>query len=301
MMKSKSTYFLILIIIIGTAFCKVSACKCLCECLVKRFLLKEKLMLFAVIFIFLEVVLEAFPVSSSGHAFLLTYILKSFLGVENNGNFDSTLLNHIGHITICCAVSVFFLVKFYPIIRHPKLVAPIFGQLMLFSFISSIITGSLYMLNPFHSLLLLPYGFGITAGLLYQTRTIGSSIRPPLFLQAVLFGLVQSCALLPGVSRLGITFACARFCGLSPIRSFYHSFIIGLPINVAGFLKGIHKAHKMGVLEKLLNPELLLAMLSSGIFLLCGLFVMERCVQNNLVWKFSYYVAMVAIMSWFLL
>lgn len=258
-------------------------------------------MLFVDTFIFLEVFLEAFPVSSSGHALLCSYLLAQLCGV--NDVVDSyALINHIGHGPIACAVMFFFMRRYAKALPHVRLWFPVALKLCAFGFVCDLITGIAYNLYPHGSLFFLPYGFAITAVCLYGTRYARYGYRYlvslPLYIRAILFGVVQSCALLPGISRLGITYACARWFGIRSERAFQLSFLLSLPVSIAGFAKGMYQAWSLDVLDKLLNQEMLLVMLGSGLLLVFNLNIMERIARNNGVWKFSWYLAVMSVLTW---
>lgn len=255
-------------------------------------------MLFVNTFIFLEVFLEAFPVSSSGHALLCMHLMERFFGGALPSQ-SYALVNHLAHGPIACAVIIFFMQQYAKAIRHVRLWVPIVVKLIAFGFVCDLVTGMLYVLFHSHTpITFLPYGFAISACSLYATRYIGRGllqpISIPLYIQACVLGLVQACALFPGISRFGATYACARFLGIRSFRAFQLSFVLSLPVSIAGFFKGLVAASQAGVLDKLLNQETLLVMLCSGLLLVLNLNIMERIARNNEVWKFAWYLVVIA-------
>jgi undecaprenyl-diphosphatase len=258
-------------------------------------------MLFLGTFVFLEVFLEAFPISSSGHALFLSYLLEQY-GAHESFSYAYSLVNHLGHGPIACAVIFFFLCRYIKAIKHVRLWLPIVIKLCAFGFVCDALTGLLYSFHPQFSIHLLPYGFAFTATVLRATGAKHySASHVPAFVRAILFGISQAGALFPGVSRLGMTYACARFFGIRSYRAFQLSFALGLPVNIAGFAKGIYDAHKVHLLTKLLNREMLIVMIVSAFLLCINLKIMEYIARRDAVWKFSWYLYAVAICAWLLM
>ena len=84
-------------------------------------------------------------------------------------------------------------------------------------------------------------GFGVLLGVAdwvgRRERTIGNlGLR-----DALLIGLAQVCALVPGVSRSGITITAGRFLGLSPDAAARFSFLMAVPIIAAAGTFGIYR------------------------------------------------------------
>jgi undecaprenyl-diphosphatase len=53
--------------------------------------------------------------------------------------------------------------------------------------------------------------------------------------KAVIIGIVQGLAVIPGISRSGITISCALMLGLAPSQAFSFSFILAIPTILAAF------------------------------------------------------------------
>jgi len=91
----------------------------------------------------------------------------------------------------------------------------------------------------------------IIASWLLQSN-IDRPIRSWSFPIALLLGGVQTIALVPGVSRLAVTYLAARLCGLSHRRSFQISFMIGTPLMAAVAGKELY-AHAPSIVSLLSN------------------------------------------------
>ena len=62
--------------------------------------------------------------------------------------------------------------------------------------------------------------------------------------QAVLIGITQGLALLPGISRMGSTCVVGIWFGLTPLAAFVFSCTIQLPLLIAGVTKGLYDVRR---------------------------------------------------------
>ena len=189
---------------------------------------------------------EFLPISSSGHLILI----PAFTGWQDQGIVTDVMV-HIGSLF---AVLVYFwrdvkdilqgmgdvyqgrvtqrsrLATFIALGTIPALV---FGAVLKFSGISSAIRG----------VEVVAYGaifFGI---LLYVADRIGERIKKMenmTFGPAMIIGLAQAIALIPGTSRSGITITAARFLGFERDAAARYSFLLGIPaITAAGLFTAL--------------------------------------------------------------
>jgi undecaprenyl-diphosphatase len=101
----------------------------------------------------------------------------------------------------------------------------------------------------------------VFGGLLWLADALGSRARPLLEMNwrsAMLIGLAQSLALIPGVSRSGITITAGRFLGFDADSAARFSFLLAIPIIAAA---GGYGALKVALGEAPINwQQFLLAM-----------------------------------------
>lgn len=82
----------------------------------------------------------------------------------------------------------------------------------------------------------------LTGLLLLSLRFLKRAGGKPVDLWRTLaIGLAQACAIIPGVSRLGSTFACARYCGVSPKDAMEFSFLLSAPLVLAATILSLAK------------------------------------------------------------
>lgn len=193
-------------------------------------------MLAAFILGLIQGVSEFLPVSSSGHL-----ALASLLFGVNDAGLTFNVLLHVG--TLLATVIVLRQRLAGAIIAGIKaLAAPALfrttpgGQDALFVILASIPTALLgFALRDvvekwIDSPLVLGCGFLATAALLIFSQFARSgAIEHPSYQVALLLGLAQGIAVLPGVSRSGATITCALFLGIARTRAFELSMLMSVP------------------------------------------------------------------------
>ena len=243
---------------------------------------------------------EFLPISSSGHLVLLYKIF----GIEN----DTILLSIILHIATLLAVIVYYRKDIWSLIRHPlcntnrKIIVT-----TLFTCIMALI------LKPIIDLAFdgssLSIFFVITGILLWisdwyaskpskKTLNLSNSISafdienlPLTYRQAIVIGISQGVACIPGISRSGTTIATSRILGLNAISAKY-SFLISIPIIIASLLLEILSGATLS------NISILGLILSFILCFLVGLLcikIMTKSLQKNTLKYFSIYLFILAL------
>lgn len=176
---------------------------------------------------FLQGVTEFLPVSSSGHLFLLEYILNkaqtnlSFILFLHGATFLSILLVFFKDIKYFLFgikdktnLNLLFkvIVSLLPLIFVGLFLKPLVEQ----SFQKNIVA-----LGFFSS--------GLLLFSLFFVKRRSLSLEEMSFKKAFLIGLAQSLAVLPGFSRSAWTIAAGLYFGLAPRTAVYYSFLISLP------------------------------------------------------------------------
>ncbi len=223
---------------------------------------------------------EFFPISSSGHLVLFSYMF----GLRGDLPFVAFL-----HLGTFIAVFFFTLKKIILAFKKP--------WLLLVLTISTIPAGAVYFLfkdsveksfNPKN----LPLMFSITATvLLIASVKDGSKKMVKMsILDATIIGLAQAFALFPGISRSGMTISTALLLGYEGEDAVYYSFLLSLPATLAG---GILNIKGVG------GQEATLGLVSSLLFGLFALFLVKKIVKVKKFHAFAYYLAFVSILSYF--
>jgi len=175
---------------------------------------------------------EFFPISSTGHLILLENLLG--LSQEKFGlAFDAAL-----HLGTAAAVIYYFRN------RWPKIIKEKLGFYLLIATVPAAIIGVAFetkIETLFRSSLLVAYALIVGALILYLAEKIGKKTKQidAVNLQnSIIIGFSQAMALVPGISRSGITISMAMFLGLTRSAAAEFTFLLSAPIVLgAGGLK----------------------------------------------------------------
>lgn len=248
-------------------------------------------MVLLLLHIFLQIIFEMLPLSSSGHVKLLFTLLcgqqAAFRQLEN---YDAIgLLLHVPAVVVIGCY--FFKVWFNYLCRFVKLDKQIL-KLFMFCVVADAITTGFYFLFGVvgTDFFLLWFGFLLTGFALLSLQNVTDCIDEKKYSlkNGAVLGTVQGLALLPGISRFGSTFVAARWLGFASADAFELSFLIGWPLMVAGSLKGIVQVYRAGQMGQLLQLPVLLSILIATVvswFVLCWVAqLIERNELHNCSW-----------------
>lgn len=188
----------------------------------------------------LQGVTEYLPVSSSAHVTALSYVMRWPV--------PGLALNAVLHLGSALSLGYYFRHTLANMaqacnpftqpsannLQHRKMA----GQLFLSTLPAGLI--GLLLEKPLsqhtrHPGYLIP-GLAIGAMVLWQAARSPSQQHELSWQSAWWIGCSQSLALIPGLSRSGMTLSCARFLGLDPTTAVRFSFLSGLPLMAASGL-----------------------------------------------------------------
>jgi len=188
---------------------------------------------------------EFFPVSSSGHV----AVAAAFFGIHEN-SLALTVLLHLG--TLVATILVLrqdlaaLLTEAASSIRHPsRLRSTVEGRTLVAIVVATAITAIVglalrEMAEEFtENLRLVGLGFLVSAAFLLASGVASGTRDEMAWWIAVVVGLAQGFAVLPGLSRSGLTIATAMLLGARGSNAFRFSFLISIPAIVgAAILEG---------------------------------------------------------------
>ena len=240
----------------------------------------------------LQIMIESFPVSSSGHVALAICLL-------NYGGWNTSLYNlmytesvdHLLHGPTLGIMMIFFRKEWWSIISQKRIARLIIPQVMIILLCADGITLIWYAIFSQTGKTFFPLwlGFLITACLLYSLRFVRSGgYCPHNVTKGCLLGLVQSIALLPGISRFGSTYVAARWLNVRPKRAFELSMLIQSPLIIASFLKSLHSLYIPSIIQQ--GSLLMVCVIGGATFVAYGcLYLTGLCIEKKYVWLFSIY------------
>lgn len=265
-------------------------------------------MLYFFILLFVQVVVESLPVSSSAHV-LLAQKYMCFMGLSvyvcgftptfmgnNVVKFDTFL--HLMHLPTLLIVLFFFrdrLIFLWKSLRRSWRIVSKIVWLTAIADIGTVLFFVVFKLVP----LPLPLGIGliITAFILYSLRFYVPSNRIWNWRSALLVGVVQGVSLLPGISRFAAVYASVCWLGLPQRKAFEITWLVQWPLIFAACMESIYLLWASDQLMPLLEPFTLLMV---GIATLCGLsmfYLAAYLAREGKLWWFSFYM-IVPIVGW---
>lgn len=182
----------------------------------------------------LQGIAEFLPISSSGHL----VIGQQLLGINEPG-MRLDLCLHVGTLI---SITVFYWRVIWRIIRNfewfyvVKIIVSAIPAIVVYVCFKDFVDGMFENTRMVGALLM------FTGAVLIGTRYLPRGTRDVSLLRALLMGLGQALALLPGVSRSGMTLASARGGRVDPEKSAEFSFLMSAPLILGGMLLEIVKA-----------------------------------------------------------
>jgi len=222
---------------------------------------------------------EFLPVSSSGHLNLVTRILKMHLG---KGQIFLFVWLHL-------ATLIALLCFFHKDIKFTLKKVNIFVNLI----VATLVTGVLFLLirnyieEAFTNKYLTSLSFLLTSLLLVGIKGNrgGRDIDKINLKDSLAVGSAQTIALLPGVSRSGITIVTLIKRGIRPLEAFRFSFLMAIPIILGAFMMEFtHLKDSNFPLH-----SIIIGFISALVSGLVALKILKRVIINNHLHYFGYY------------
>ncbi|MBM5786660.1 MAG: undecaprenyl-diphosphate phosphatase [Candidatus Fonsibacter sp.] len=224
---------------------------------------------------------EFLPISSHSHLI----IFERFLNFNNNNE----VINLAFHLGSLLSVLVFFSKELLALVQNRNIIIN-----LIIGTIPVVIIGFIFHYFGLIKILSNPLIIGSTtilfAFLLFfadkkdQNNTIELNLNMK---DSLIIGLYQTIALIPGVSRSGITITAARFLNYTRYDAAKFSFLLSIPTTGAACFLGVLDIIKIGSAELTLNA--FVAFLSSFIFALITLKLFMGFLQKFSFNVFVYY------------
>lgn len=227
---------------------------------------------------------EFLPVSSSGHLVLLEKVF--------NIQGDLVLLNIFLHLGTLLAVLVYYRREVWNLIKHPLskevlhlgvATVPTVLMVILFKDLVDKAIGGNYLV----------VGFMITAFLLVLVSLTYKKTGNINYKTAIVMGIAQGIAVVPGISRSGSTLAAGLLCGKDKEECANFSFLMSIPIILASLvyeLIGLGGGAIVGV------PwwQVIIGMVFAFLFGLIAIKVMLNAVKKIKLYYFSIYLVILS-------
>jgi undecaprenyl-diphosphatase len=241
----------------------------------------------AIFFSLVQGITEFLPISSTGHLFLIKRLLT----------LDTNLLPFFVflHLATLFSVTVFFSKVLPSIFKNKKIIVNL-ALATLTTFIFAFLLK--YTIEDyFDSKYLTFIGFITSALFLLIFRKGGQKTMKELQIKdSLLIGFIQSLAIMPGVSRSGITITTLMKRGFKRKEAFEFSFFLAIPTILGAFLSEAKNLFRSNLDTINIVVGFFLAFFS-GLF---ALKMLKKYLERKKLYKFGYYCLVMAIMTIFL-
>ena len=239
---------------------------------------------------------EFLPISSSGHLVLFKDIFNMFM----DSRMEVEIFLHFGTM-----LSIIF--------YYRNIISDFFGNLLyslnqqhnmllliILGCIPISITGIIYkdyIASSLWSIKILPYTYFFISIILFLSKYSNNN-KEIGYKHACIIGIAQTLALLPGISRSGITIGIMLILGIKRKEAVDFSFLMAIPLILGASIIGIDYS----IFDYSANNLFLIlfGMLISFLFGLLALNVLTRLVLINKMWFFSIYCLLLSLITFFL-
>lgn len=233
---------------------------------------------------------EFLPISSSGHILIFSQLFHI--------DCDIILLSVVAHLGSLLAVLICMLPTIKPLIKYPLCKTNIN---LLISTTPAVLIVLLFkgLVDKLYGMKFVLYGFLLT-GILLMIADICKPKNKQISRKiALLMGVVQGIAILPGISRSGSTMSAGMLAGVNKEKSCEYSFLMSIPIIIGSAVYEL-----VGLVGKSVEIQflpLLVAFLSSFLFAILSIKLMLKIVKTNKLFVFGIYTLVLSVVLFFVI
>lgn len=237
----------------------------------------------SILFSLIQGIAEFLPISSSGHLNLAQYFLhltpSLTLDIFLNTATLLSVLFFFRH-----KIAYFFQnLKFIVVASIPAALVGVFLKDQVDSIFSTI--------N------LLPFFFILGSIFVFSTKFFNQKESKLNYQKAIIIGLFQAIAILPGVSRAGATIFASLFLGLSTIEAFNFSFCLFIPASIGALVLSAKDLSTAGIF----NIQYLISFILTFIVGVISLTILQKVLISKKFWIFGIYTFFLALVLLFVL
>jgi len=228
---------------------------------------------------------EFLPISSSGHL----VIAQKLLGI----NVDQVAISITLHLGTLLAIVLFFWTDILNLLKNPKLLSLAAIVVTITGIIGVI--GKDFFENLFSSVKLVGIAWIFTGLILIATKKFKQLDRDKLNVKdVIILGLTQGLAIIPGISRSGITISTLFFRRIQRSLAFTFSFIVSIPIILGAALL---ESGKIGTVFQADVKNLAAGFIFSFLSGLLALLILRMVINKARFYYFGYYCIFIAIVT----
>jgi undecaprenyl-diphosphatase len=242
----------------------------------------------AIILGFIQGVTEWLPISSTGHL----RIAERFLGLAVPLLFDVTL--HVGTLIIILLffrkdikITLAALVKGDFKSENGKLIPLIIVGTIPTALIGVVFSNAIE--TYFSSFLPIAGAFIICGVVLYFSKTGQERKENITYMEALAIGAAQGIALVPGISRSGLTIAIALLLGIRREKAFTFSFLLSVPAVIGALGLTLYEQHETLTLAGVGLTEILIGIAVSLVVSYFALKLLWKALAGKKFYLFAFY------------
>ena len=225
---------------------------------------------------------EFLPISSSGHLVLAQY----FLGIENPG----ILLEVVLHLGTLLSILLYYRYDIYDLLQgiyRKDADSLYYVSMVVVATVPTITIGLLFKakLESLFSPIFVPYMLLITGCVLVLSKYSSETTKSVTLKISILIGFAQVFAILPGISRSGMTISLALLLGVDRASAAKFSFFMAIPVLLGAGILQLGNVSEMPLQFGPLFLGFLFAFIS-GYMVIKWLISL---ISNQHFWRFSYY------------
>ena len=230
---------------------------------------------------------EFFPVSSSGHLVLF----QDFLKINNEGA-SAEIIAHFGTLF---SILLFYKASFFSAKNDDDFFHSKTIKLLIISTIPAIIFGLIFDFEQFFNYQFVQFSLMINGVLIILMSLLKNSFSFNFNIQsALLLGVFQSIAILPGISRSGMVISSAIMLGLNKEKSIKYCFFMVIPVIILSIFYELLFSSGFEAINLLDGLGLFL---SSFVFGYLSLFFLVEFLKKFDFWWFGLYCIFVSIIT----
>ena len=258
-------------------------------------------MLYLLIMIFVQILTESFPISSSATCLLITRMLELFTNIKSLPL--ATDIDFLMHGPTIVLLGLYFSPSLYWYALRVRTKAHTIIHFAGTCFLAGCVTAVGFVCIRIHHCIdiSLATGLSITALLLFLLPFIKRSPTKKImsYSDALILGVVQALALLPGISRLASTFVAARFLGFYPEHALAYSCAIQVPLLGAAFLKGLYGLYADPQLASVFSYQVVGVAFVATVLSYQGFLWVASFIKRDKIYLFGWYVLFTAFLAYF--
>lgn len=149
----------------------------------------------------------------------------------------------------------------------------------------------------FSNIHLLPFFFILGSLFVFSTKFFNPKDTKLTYQKALIIGIFQAIAILPGVSRAGATIFAGLLLGLTTIEAFNLSFCLFIPASIGALILSIKDLSSAGIF----SYQYILAFIITFIVGLISLTILKKVLISRKFWIFGIYTFILALILFFVL